>query len=314
MNRRETIEQLNQERKKRENLVWQEYLASPLSTAKKVAVRNLALDRIREEYEQSIVRTEREEKVRKEPLQAKQSLSSPKSEIILGTENLPENKPLFNPESTFRNTPRDTVPQEEPSLVQRARSQNIRESLQAQGKQTKSWNVAASENGSKVAAQADAIREQFALSGIVLSDVSTAIRDEDLVKEMTEAKNTALVNFPTLILFVAVVKDCLDIISAMTSIIPVVGIIIIIFAIFFSALCSIFLWYWMLGQGNMLQRRIIKIFVIKRLPIIMIGLFGETLPWVSLIPTTTVTVFFIAQISTKLGQTILKAVDKAESL
>ena len=70
----------------------------------------------------------------------------------------------------------------------------------------------------------------------------------------------------------------------------------------------------MLGKGSKMQRRIITKFVAERLPIIMIGLFGELIPWVSLIPTTTITVFFIAQTSTKLGQTIHKAVEKVDNL
>lgn len=340
MNIAEATTQLNQERKRKENFAWQKFLATDnkKTTQEKLRERTLELDQIRSEYEKSLAQINFEfnaEQIKRQRSQftdqennstveqQSQSLQSFKDRgqgVLQGAENLPENKPIVNEEASRKRKidgiqKKDDTSQE-PDIVRNARQQNksdqIRQNEQIEGMFNDS--DATPDEKEIEEKKALAIRNEFRKSGINLSEITNAKSDSDLIKEVTESKKTALIRFPIIILFIAVLKDCSDILSSILESIPAIGVIIWFFAAGFSLLCSIVIWFWMLGKGSRMQRKIIINFVRNRLPIILAGLLGEFIPWVSLIPTTTITVFFIAQTSTRLGQTIHKAVEKAEVL
>ena len=338
MNRTEAITQLNQERKRKENRVWEEWFITESKnqvTAERLQKRTTELNRIRDEYEKALFQINNQPQVEGGvfPLQTRTNESlptlstkkpapqikkqAPQDEILKGAENLPENKRISLGQNV-RKPNVDGIQSKDnaPEIVRNARAQNRSDEIrQAQNEnvyQDENINVEGGDNNGT--AQADIIRDEFRAAGINLADVASSDSDSELIEELKNAKKSSLIRFPIIILFVAFLKDCSDIFSSIFESVPVVGILVWIFAAGFSLLCSGIIWFWMLGKGSKMQRRIITKFVAERLPIIMIGLFGELIPWVSLIPTTTVTVFFIAQTSTKLGQTIHKAVEKVEDL
>ena len=338
MNRTEAITQLNQERKRKENRVWEEWFVTESKnqvTSERLQKRTDELNKIRDEYEKALFRINNQPQVQENslPLQTKTNqLSSalstrkltpqvqkqaPQDEILKGAENLPENKRISLGQSV-RKPSVDGIQSKDntPEIVRSAQAQNRSDEIRQAQKENvyQDENINAEGGDNNETAQADIIRDEFRAAGINLADVASSDSDSELIEELKSAKKSSLIRFPIIILFVAFLKDLSDVFSSIFESIPVVGILVWIFAAAFSILCSVIIWFWMLGKGSKMQRKIIINFVRNRLPVIMVGLFGEVIPWISLIPTTTITVFFIAQTSTKLGQTIHKAVEKVEGL
>ncbi len=336
MNRTEAITQLNQERKRKENRVWEEWFITESKkqvTSERLQKRTAELNRIRDEYEKALFQINNQPQTQENPLSSQTKTSrtlsipdtkkpstqkqTPTDEVLRGAENLPENRRIFLGQSTRKPTI-DGIQSKDnaPEIVRSAQAQNRSDEIRQAQKENvyQDENINSEGGGNNETAQADIIRDEFRAAGINLADVASSDSDSELIEELKNAKKSSLIRFPIIILFIAFLKDCSDIFSSIFESIPVVGILVWIFAAGFSLLCSGIIWFWMLGKGSKMQRRIIIKFVTERLPIIMIGLFGELIPWVSLIPTTTITVFFIAQTSTKLGQTIHKAVEKVEDL
>lgn len=338
MNRNEAITQLNQERKRKENRVWEEWFITESKkqvTSDRLQKRTAELNSIRDEYERDLFKINNQPETRggslslqTKPNQTKFGSTqsdipsqvrkeSSEGAVLAGAENLPQNKPIFLGQSN-RKPKIDGIQDKDtaPEIVRSARAQNKSDEIrESQNKnQSQEEGLEFEEDGGNENAQGDIIRDEFRAAGINLADVVDSDNDSEIVQEVKSAKKDALIRFPIIILFIALLKDCSDILSSLLESIPLLGIVVWFFAAGFSLLCSAIIWYWMLGKGNKMQRKIIIKFVENRLPIIMVGLFGELIPWVSLIPTTTITVFFIAQTSTKLGQTIHKAVEKVEDL
>ncbi len=335
MTRTETIHELNEERKRKEMLVWQKFLATTATktTAERVKERTVEMERIRDEYAKALLQVDRgttNEKYQNTiPEKGQQKGTNtqtrnvlqkekPNDDILKGAENLPENQPLTpTQEGSKKNIDGIQGPQNEPAFVRNAREQNRSE--QVQEVQYEESDSTQEENLSEQSQylegkQMATIRDEFEASGINLSDITDSSNDTDLLSEIKEARKTSSLHFPILILFVAVLKDCSDILASLLQTIPFFGIVVWFVAAGFSITCSGIIWFWMLGKGSKMQRKIIIKFVAQRLPLILVGISAELLPFLSLIPTTTITVFFIAQTSTKLGQTIHKAAEKADEL
>lgn len=355
MNRTEAVNQLNLEKKRRENAVWEQWLGTESSgnvTSVRLQKRTADLRQIQNEYDDAVFKlnnipikealppqTQRTQKREGGPLGQKAAppqqgapknqqprtgvpRTTPNDDILKGAENLPENKPLnlgLNPnKKNIDGIQNPENRRNEPPLVQQAREQNrsaeIREAQnQNQNEEYSSEEGDASEEDQDTA-RANAIRDEFSAAGIEVSDVTDSTNDKDLIGELKEAKKLSSINFPFIILGIAIAKDCSDILSSILETVPGFGLVVWFFAAGFSLSCSAIIWFWMLGKGSKAQRKIIIHFVEKRLPLIMVGLFAELIPYISLIPTTTITVFFIAQTSTQLGQTIHKAVEKSDDL
>lgn len=360
MTRNEIINQLNLEKKRKENAVWEEWFATESSgnvTSARLQKRTADLRRIQNEYDDAVFKINntpiKESLLPKtntsrvntqnipnqsvsraslntpknaglEQIKKRVEKTSPNDDILKGAENLPENKPLTlgrtEPKRNIDGIQSQKKVPDEPFLVQQAREQNRSEEIRMTQNENREDeevedNDPQQEEGKNIdSLRAEAIREEFQAADIPISEITEAKTDKDLVDELKEAKKTSSVNFPLVILSIALAKDCSDILSSILETIPGLGVLIWIMAAGFSLACSVVIWFWMLGKGSKMQRRLIVQFVGKRLPLILGGLCAELIPYVSLIPTTTITVFFIAQASTKVGQVIHKAVEKAENL
>ena len=135
MNRGEAINQLNLERKRRENDVWEKWFLTETRgevTSSRLLDRTNELNKIRDTYDKALQRLNEQpaEQVEQNPQRTPRSVNRPTNtapRVAPGTENLPENQPLI-PGQEVR--PRSQViqvsNQSEPQVVRQAREENNR--------------------------------------------------------------------------------------------------------------------------------------------------------------------------------------------
>lgn len=133
MNRNEAINQLNLERKRKENRVWEEWFLTESQnnvTSGRLLDRTNKLSVIRDEYDKDLQRinnTPIEEVETKSPQKQVANNTQPRRTVSLGTENLPKNQPLIpGQEVRPRSQPTQVDNKNEPQVVRQAREENER--------------------------------------------------------------------------------------------------------------------------------------------------------------------------------------------
>ncbi|MFZ2151826.1 MAG: hypothetical protein WAV09_01815 [Minisyncoccia bacterium] len=282
MTRTETIHELNEERKRKEMLVWQKFLATTATktTAERVKERTVEMERIRDEYAKALLQVDRSATTEKYPntipekssqketaTQTKKTLQkeTPNDDILKGAENLPENQPL-NPQQENRNKNVDGIqgPQNEPAFVRNAREQNRSEEIretqqeeQAQGDRGYFNDEQENTQTKQVQTALDDIEKVLSSHDLSSEDFFRNVPGADIVSKLesiiSESRGVSYV-FPVFILAAAAVVDIVEFINAM----PLTGVftMILLSLIKYSVLPLIFIGTF--GSAGFFERVLIR--------------------------------------------------------
>lgn len=328
MNLAEAKTQLNNDRRRKESKIWEDWTLAKnqgLGTPRLLKKRDDELGIIRQEYEAGLSKVEREilasqsQKVAANDDQITPPETQEQREALqrksIGTQNLPENKPLsLGQEITKKGSSANELSLE-PEIVRRAREENalqanqellIPEMLQNAANEDSFQNV------EMLRAQVEIIDEELALVNTTTNEVLGSGTDEELTQKLREVSKQMKTSFPLAILVVALGKDVVELITPYLELIPVVGQVLWFIVGLFSVLFTLLLWWWMLASSSGAQRTQIKKFVEKRLPVIAATIFGEAI--VQFIPATSILVFMIAKEKVNLAKAAKRAVRRIDEL
>lgn len=340
MTRTEALTQLNQKRKDDENRVWEEWFSTEgiKEVSSRIQIRTQKLDEIRDRYEKDTSKINQQFDSEEKEISATKSKETsskeigkketqdgvekkqPLDDVIRGTEDLLKSKGVrFNKEGSRKNVDGIQNPQNEPSIVRNAQEENrstqIRESQQKAYLQNNQERGGYEGNQNIENTQASIIRDEFLSAGIDISSLtSQSQNDKELVVEVEENYATSSKDYPYGILFVAIFKDGVDVFTSFTTAIPIFGTIVWVFGSGLSLLCGVIIYIYFFFNASSWQKRFLREFIGKRAIVGIIAIIAESLPFLNLLPTTTLLVMFVATPRTKIGKSIEKAVEKIKEL
>lgn len=341
MTRTETIHELNEERKRKEMLVWQKFLATTATktTAERVKERTVEMERIRDEYAKALLQVDRDATDEKYPntipektpeqktnTQTKNSLQKekPNDDILKGAENLPENQPLTpTQEGSKKNIDGIQGPQNEPAFVRNAREQNrsdeIREIQQEERTQEdRGYFNDEQENTQtkQVQTALDDIEKVLSSHDISAEDFFRNVPGNDTLSKLesiiNESRGVSYV-FPVFILAAAAVVDVVEFINAM----PLTGVftMILLSLIKYSVLPLIFIGTF--GSAGFFERVLIRKLlmasIIKRGYFYIMSPLFEFIPLIGAFwPGTILLVLWLVNAKTTAGRLLLEVAKAAE--
>ncbi len=320
MNRGEAINQLNLERKRRENDVWEKWFLTETRgevTSSRLLDRTNELNKIRDTYDKALQRLneqpvgQEEQNLQRTP----RSVNRPTNtapRVAPGTENLPENQPLI-PGQEVR--PRSQViqvsNQSEPQVVRQAREENIRIDSETNFPEEISPDY---RNGDsepqipetlkqikKILLQNDIAPEEF------LSNLPGSGEVSKLQSIIRESKNVSYV-FPVFTLATAALVDIIEWINA----IPGAGFVtlIILSIIKYGALVPI-IWISTFSGTGFVTRNLVRKFIngliFKKWYFLILSPLVEFIPILgSFWPGTLLFVFWLLNAKTTAGRILLE--------
>jgi hypothetical protein len=320
MNRGEAINQLNLERKRRENDVWEKWFLTETRgevTSSRLLDRTNELNKIRDNYDKTLQRLNEQpaEQVEQNPQRIPRSVNRPTNTVPRvrpGTENLPENQPLVPGQEVRPQSQSTQVNNEsEPRVVRLAREENIRIESETDFPEEALLDYPSDGSEPQIQETLKRIKKTLVENDIAPEEFFSSLPGSDEVSKLQsiirESKNVSYV-FPVFTLATAALIDMIEWINAL----PAAGFItlIILSIIKYGALVPI-IWISTFGGTGFITRSLVRKFIngliFKRWYFLILSPLAEFIPILgSFWPGTLLFVFWLLNAKTVAGRILLE--------
>ena len=320
MNRGEAINQLNLERKRRENDVWQKWFLTETRrevTSSRLLDRTNELNKIRDSYDKALQRLNEQppEQVEQNHQRTPRSVNRPTNtapRVRPGTENLPENQPLIpGQEVRSKSQTAQVNNQNEPQVVRLAREENIRIDSETNFPEETSPDYRNSASEPQIQETLKQIKKTLLENDIAPEEFFNNLPGSDAVSKLQsiirESKNVSYV-FPVFTLATAALVDMIEWINAL----PAAGFItlLILSIIKYGALVPI-IWISTFGGAGFVTRSLVRKFIngliFKKWYFLILSPLAEFIPILgSFWPGTLLFVLWLLNAKTAAGRVLLE--------
>lgn len=320
MNRGEAINQLNLERKRRENDVWEKWFLTETRgevTSGRLLDRTNELNKLRDDYDKALQRLNEQpaEKSGQNLQRTPRNLTRPTNvapRIAPGTENLPENQPLI-PGQEVR--PKSQVTQvnnqNEPHVVRQAREENIQTDFETNSLEETLEDYADNSSEPRIQETLKQIKKTLLENDIAPEEFFNSLPGSNEVSKLQsiirESKNVSYV-FPVFTLATAALVDIIEWVNAL----PGAGLVtlIILSIIKYGALVPI-IWISTFGGTGFVTRSLVRKFIngliFKRWYFLVLSPLAEFIPILgSFWPGTILFVLWLLNAKTTAGRILLE--------
>ncbi len=317
MNRGEAINQLNLERKRSENDVWEKWFLTETKgevTSSRLLDRTNELNKIRDDYDKAL-QSLNKKPVEQNPQRTSRSVTRPTNtapRVRPGTENLPENQPLIPGQEVL---PKSQITQvsnrDEPRVVRQAREENRQMDYEADPQEETQDSYLDNGPRPQIQETLKQIKKTLVENDIAPEEFFSSLPGSDEVSKLQsiirESKNVSYV-FPVFTLATAALVDMIEWINAL----PGAGFItlLILSVIKYGALVPI-IWISTFGGTGFVTRSLVRKFIngliFKRWYFLALSPLAEFIPLLgSFWPGTILFVLWLLNAKTTAGRILLE--------